>query len=171
MSKPLIVYYSRKGENYWNGSIKNLEKGNSEIVAEMIADITGGDLFEVDTVKTYAADYYECIDDAKAELREGARPELKAYMDSLDAYDTIFVGFPNWWGTMPMAMFTFLERYDLSGKRILPFCTNEGSGMGKSESDLKKICKDAKVERGLSIHGAEAAGSRSKVESWVKKLI
>ncbi len=171
MSKPLIVYYSRKGENYWNGSIKNLEKGNTEIVAEMIADITGGDLFEVDTVKTYAADYYECIDDAKAELREGARPELKAYMDSLDAYDTIFVGFPNWWGTMPMAMFTFLERYDLSGKRILPFCTNEGSGMGKSESDLKKICKDAKVERGLSIHGAEAAGSRSKVESWVKKLI
>ena len=171
MSKPLIVYYSRKGENYWNGSIKNLEKGNTEIVAEMIADITGGDLFEVDTVKTYAADYYECIDDAKAELREGARPELKAYMDSLDAYDTIFVGFPNWWGTMPMAMFTFLERYDLSGKRILPFCTNEGSGMGKSESDLKKICKDAKVERGLSVHGAEAAGSRSKVESWVKKLI
>ena len=171
MSKPLIVYYSRKGENYWNGSIKNLEKGNTEIVAEMIADITGGDLFEVDTVKTYAADYYECIDDAKAELREGARPELKAYMDSLDAYDTIFVGFPNWWGTMPMAMFTFLERYDLSGKRILPFCTNEGRGMGKSESDLKKICKDAKVERGLSIHGAEAAGSRSKVESWVKKLI
>lgn len=171
MSKPLIVYYSRKGENYWNGSIKNLEKGNTEIVAEMIADITGGDLFEVDTVKTYAADYYECIDDAKAELREGARPELKAYMDSLDAYDTIFVCFPNWWGTMPMAMFTFLERYDLSGKRILPFCTNEGSGMGKSESDLKKICKDAKVERGLSIHGAEAAGSRSKVESWVKKLI
>ena len=171
MSKPLIVYYSRKGENYWNGSIKNLEKGNTEIVAEMIADITGGDLFEVDTVKTYAADYYECIDDAKAELREGARPELKAYMDSLDGYDTIFVGFPNWWGTMPMAMFTFLERYDLSGKRILPFCTNEGSGMGKSESDLKKICKDAKVERGLSVHGAEAAGSRSKVESWVKKLI
>ena len=171
MSKPLIVYYSRKGENYWNGSIKNLEKGNTEIVAEMIADITGGDLFEVDTVKTYAADYYECIDDAKAELREGARPELKAYMDSLDGYDTIFVGFPNWWGTMPMAMFTFLERYDLSGKRILPFCTNEGSGMGKSESDLKKICKDAKVERGLSVHGAEAADSRSKVESWVKKLI
>ena len=171
MSKPLIVYYSRKGENYWNGSIKNLEKGNTEIVAEMIADITGGDLFEVDTVKTYAADYYECIDDAKAELREGTRPELKAYMDSLDGYDTIFVGFPNWWGTMPMAMFTFLERYDLSGKRILPFCTNEGSGMGKSESDLKKICKDAKVERGLSVHGAEAAGSRSKVESWVKKLI
>lgn len=171
MSKPLIVYYSRKGENYWNGSIKNLSKGNTEIVAEMIADSTGGDLFEVDTVKPYAADYYACIDEAKSELREGARPELKQYMDSLDGYDTIFVGYPNWWGTMPMAMFTFLEHYDLSGKRILPFCTNEGSGMGGSERDLKKICKGATVESGLSIHGAEAANSRSKVEAWVRKLV
>lgn len=171
MSKTLIVYYSRKGENYWNGSIKNLSKGNTEIVAEMIADITGGDLFEVDTVKPYAADYYTCIDEAKSELREGARPELKQYMDSMDGYDTIFVGYPNWWGTMPMAMFTFLEHYDLNGKRILPFCTNEGSGMGGSERDLKKICKGATVESGLSIHGAEAANSRSKVEAWVRKLV
>mgnify|MGYP005808738355 CR=1 FL=1 len=96
MSKTLIVYYSRKGENYWNGSIKNLAKGNTEIVAEMIADITGGDLFEVETVKPYAADYYACTDEAKRELREGARPELKKYPDSLDGYDTIFIGYPNW---------------------------------------------------------------------------
>lgn len=171
MSKILIVYYSRKGENYWNGSIKNLSKGNTEIVAEMIADLTGGDLFEVDTVKPYAADYYTCTEEAKKELREGARPELKGYVDSLDAYDTIFVGFPNWWGTMPMAMFTFLEHYDLSGKHIFPFCTNEGSGMGGSERDLKKICKGANVESGLSIHGAEAGNSRGKVEAWVKKMV
>lgn len=171
MSKTLIVYYSRKGENYWNGSIRNLSKGNTEIVAEMIAELTGGDLYKVDTVKQYAADYYTCIDEAKKELQEGARPELKGYMDSLDDYDTIFAGYPNWWGTMPMAMFTFLEHYDLSGKRILPFCTNEGSGMGGSERDLKKICKGAKVESGLSIHGAEAANSRSKVEAWVRKLV
>lgn len=171
MSRTLIIYYSRKGENYWNGSIKNLPKGNTEIVAEMIAEMTGGDLFEVDTVKTYAKDYYECIEDAKAELREGARPELKKYMDSLDDYDTIFVGYPNWWGTMPMAMYTFLEHYDLSGKRILPFCTNEGSGMGSSERDLKNTCKGAVVESGLSVHGAEAANSRGKVEKWVKKLV
>ena len=170
MSKTLIVYYSRKGENYWNGSIKNLSKGNTEIVAEMIADLTGGDLFEVDTVKPYAADYYTCIDEAKTELSEGARPELKKYMESVQQYDTIFVGYPNWWGTMPMAMFTFLERYDLKGKRIMPFCTNEGSGMGSSEHDLKKICKGAMVERGLSIHGADAANSRDKVEFWIRKL-
>lgn len=171
MSKPLIVYYSRKGENYWNGSIKNLAKGNTEIVAEMIAGLTGGDLFEVETVKTYPADYYECIEEAKAELRGKDRPELKAYTENLKEYDTIFVGYPNWWGTMPMAMFTFLEHYDLSGKRILPFCTNEGSGMGGSERDLKKVCKGAIVEEGLSIHGAEAANSRSKVGGWIKKVM
>ena len=116
----------------------------------MIADMTGGDLFEVDTVKTYPADYYACIDEAKAELRNGDRPEVKAYADNMDEYDTIFIGYPNWWGTMPMAMFTFLEHYDLSGKKILPFCTNEGSGMGGSERDLKKICKGADVKTGLS---------------------
>ena len=171
MGKILIVYYSRKGENYWNGSIKTLEKGNTEIVAEMIGKLTGGQLFEVDTVKTYPADYYACIDEAKEELRSGARPEVKAYAENMDEYDTIFVGYPNWWGTMPMAMFTFLEHYDLNGKKILPFCTNEGSGMGSSERDLKKICKGADVKEGLSIHGAEAAQSQSKVESWIRKLV
>ena len=171
MGKTLIVYYSRKGENYWNGSIKNLTRGNTEIVAEMIAKMTGADLFQVETVKTYDADYYTCIEEAKAELREGARPELKSYMDSMDGYDTIFVGYPSWRGTMPMAMFTFLEHYDLSGKRILPFCTNEGSGMGSSERDLKKICKGAEVKSGLSIHGAEAAQSRAKAEAWIRKLV
>lgn len=95
MGKILIVYYSRKGENYWNGSIKTLEKGNTEIVAEMIGKLTGGQLFEVDTVKTYPADYYACIDEAKEELRSGARPEVKAYAENMDEYDTIFVGYPN----------------------------------------------------------------------------
>ena len=96
MSKTLIVYYSRKGENYWNGSIKNLSKGNTEIVAEMIADITGGDLFEVDTVKIYPADYYACIDEAKDELRREDCPEVKTYKEGLEEYDTIYVGYPNW---------------------------------------------------------------------------
>lgn len=171
MSKTLIVYFSRKGENYWNGSIRNLFRGNTEIVAEMIADLTGGDLFQVETVKTYAEDYYACIDEAKKELQEGARPELKQYCDNLDSYENIVIGFPNWWGTMPMAMFTFLEHYDLTGKKIIPFCTNEGSGMGSSERDLKKICKGAEVKSGLSIHGAEAAQSRTKVEAWIRKMM
>ena len=90
----LIVYYSRKGENYWNGSIKNLSKGNTERVAEFIQNAVGGDLFEVETVKEYAQDYYKCIEEAKQELREKARPDLKEYLGNLDEYDTIFVGYP-----------------------------------------------------------------------------
>ena len=171
MEHILIVYYSRKGQNYWGGSIRDLPKGNTEIVAEMIQKAVGGDLFEVDTVKPYSADYTTCTQEAQAELRANARPELKEYLDSLDGYDTIFVGYPNWWGTMPMAMFTFLERYDLSGKRIIPFCTNEGSGMGSSERDLKKICAGATVERGLSIRGCETAKSEKKVSDWAKGLV
>ena len=171
MEHILIVYYSRKGQNYWGGSIRDLPKGNTEIVAEMIQKAVGGDLFEVDTVKPYSADYTTCTQEAQAELKANARPELKAYLDSLDGYDTIFVGYPNWWGTMPMAMFTFLERYDLSGKRIIPFCTNEGSGMGGSERDLKKVCTGAAVERGLSVRGCEAAKSEKKVSDWAKGLV
>ncbi|MDE6241802.1 MAG: NAD(P)H-dependent oxidoreductase [Anaeroplasmataceae bacterium] len=169
--KNLIVYYSRKGENYWNGTIKNLAKGNTEIVAEIIAKHTGGDLFEIETVKDYSLDYHKCIDEARKELHEDERPELKSFMDSLEQYDTIFVGYPNWWGTMPMAVFTFLEHYNFTGKTILPFCTNEGSGMGSSESDLKKICKGATVKPGLSIHGAEAKESKGLVAAWLKKSI
>ncbi|MCH5142663.1 MAG: NAD(P)H-dependent oxidoreductase [Clostridiales bacterium] len=167
--KNLIVYYSRKGQNYWNGSIKDLKKGNTEIVAEMIQKAVGGDLFEIDTVNPYAADYYACIDEAQKELRANARPEIKGYVEDISKYDTIFVGYPNWWGTMPMCMCTFLEHYDLTGKKIVPFCTNEGSGMGSSERDLKKICKGATVVSGLSIHGAEAAQSEGKVSAWAKK--
>ncbi len=167
----LIVYYSRKGQNYWNGSIKNLKKGNTEIVAEFIRKAVGGDLFEVDTVKPYSQDYYACIDEAQKELRADARPELKAYPESLDGYDIIFVGYPNWWGTMPMAMFTLLEKYDLKGKKIVPFCTNEGSGMGSSERDLKRICVGAEVVKGLPIHGAEAMQSEKMVTEWAKRNV
>jgi flavodoxin len=171
MENILIVYYSRKGQNYFGGSIKNLSKGNTETVAEFIQDAVGGDLFEVDTVKPYSTDYTTCTEEAQAELRSNARPELKEYLDDLDSYDTIFVGYPNWWGTMPMAMFTFLEHYDLTDKRIIPFCTNEGSGMGSSESDLRKICAGATVERGLAIRGCEAAKSEKKVADWAKKQV
>lgn len=167
----MIAYYSRKGENYWNGSIKDLKKGNNEVVAEFVQKVVGGDLFEVETVKSYSPDYYECIDEAQKELRAAARPELKRYPESLDGYDVIFVGYPNWWGTMPMAMFTLLEKYDLSGKKIIPFCTNEGSGMGSSERDLVKLCKGANVMRGLAVHGAEAAQSEKQVAEWAKRSV
>ena len=170
MKNILIAYYSRKGENYWSGSIKNIAKGNTEIVAEMIQETVGGELFEIDTVNQYPEDYYECIDVAKDELRSKARPEITDVVENMDDYDVIFLGYPNWWETMPMAVFTFLEQYDLSGKTIIPFCTNEGSGMGVSEGDIKNISK-AIVKKGLSIHGAEAASSGKKVEKWAKSSL
>ena len=171
MSKNLIVYYSRKGQNYWNGSIKNLAKGNTEIIAEMIQQTAGGDLFEVDTVKKYPEDYYACIEEAKQELRAQARPELKGYVENLTDYDTIFLGYPNWWGTMPMVMCTFLEHHDFAGKTVVPFCTNEGSGMGSSEKDVRKLCQGATVLSGLAIYGAEAAQAKEKVEAWLKNSV
>ena len=170
----LIVYYSRTGENYWAGSVKSIDKGNTERVAEFIQEAVGGDLFQIETVKEYAADYYECIDEAQDELRAGSRPEVKRYLEdaglNIDDYDTIFLGYPNWWGTCPMCVFTFLEHYDLSGKRIVPFCTNEGSGMGGSERDIKKACPGASVEKGLSITGNRAAQSQGQVAQWAKKF-
>ena len=171
MSKILIAYYSRKGQNYVNGSIKNLAKGNTEVVAEFVQKAVGGDLFEIDTVKKYAEDYTQCTVEAKEELRAKARPELSKYLDSIDEYDTIFLGYPCWWGTMPMACYTFLEHYDMAGKKIIPFCTHEGSGMGGSEKEIKKTCPKAQVFSGLPIHGAEAANSQSTASAWAKKAI
>ena len=169
----LIAYYSRKGENYWAGDIKVLEKGNTERVAEFVQEAVGGDLFEIRTVRQYDASYMKCIEEAKAELQADARPELAEYLEdaglSIDDYDTIFLGYPNWWGTCPMCVFTFLEHYDLAGKRIVPFCTNEGSGMGGSEKHLRKVCPEATVEKGRSIIGNQAVQSRDKVAAWAKK--
>ena len=171
MAKNLIIYYSRTGENYWNGGIKNIAKGNTEIVAEFIQSAVGGDLFEIETVKTYAADYYECIDDAKQELRENARPELKKYLDSIEDYDNVFVCGPCWWGTYPMAVFTQLEKLDWSGKKVMAVMTHEGSGLGSCERDLKKICKGASFDKGLAVHGADASKSEKTVAAWAKKVV
>lgn len=150
-----IAYFSRRGNNYVNGEIKNLSAGNTEAAAKLIQDLTEVDLFQIEPVVAYSMDYSECIEEAKQDQRRDARPELKVWPESLDAYDTIYLGYPNYWGTMPMAVFTFLEHFDFSGKTIKPFCTHEGSGMGSSESDIKRLCPHAKVEKGLAIHGAD----------------
>ena len=171
MAKNLIIYYSRVGENYWNGSVQSISKGNTEIVAEFIQKAVGGDLFQVETVKTYAADYYECIEDAKQELRAQARPELKAYLDSIDGYDNIFVCGPCWWGTFPMAIFTQLEKLDWTGKKVMAVMTHEGSGLGSCERDLKKLCTGATFGKGLAVHGADASKSESTVAAWAKNAV
>ena len=167
----LIIYYSRKGENYFNGSIKKLSKGNTEIVAEFIQKAVGGDLFEVETVKTYSEDYYKCTEEAKVEIREKARPELKKYLIDILKYDNIFVCGPCWWGTFPMAVFSQLEKLDWNGKKVMGLMTHEGSGLGASERDLKKVCVGATFGNCLAIHGAEASNSEAEVSSWAKKQI
>ena len=171
MAKNLILYYSRKGENYVNGSLKQLEKGNTKIAAEFIQKAVGGDLFEIETVKPYAASYMECIDEAKKELREQARPELKKYIEDISDYDNIFVCGPCWWGTYPMAVFSQLERLDLSGKKVIPLMTHEGSGLGGCIKDLQRICQGASFGEGLAVHGADAAKSEKTVASWAKKQL
>ncbi|MBR1730533.1 MAG: flavodoxin [Selenomonadaceae bacterium] len=171
MSKILIAYYSRKGQNYVNGDIKNLTKGNTEIIAEFIQKSIGGDLFEIATVKEYPIDYTECTNVAKEELRQKTRPELKNYLANIDEYDIIYLGYPCWWGLPPMAVFTFLEKYDFSGKIIKPFTTHEGSGLGGSISQIKKACPNASVSTGLAIHGAESSQSEKQVVQWAKQNI
>lgn len=168
--KALIAYYSRTGENYCSGSIRKLARGNTERVAEFIQETVGGDLFEIKPEKEYPEDYYETTDVAKRELRQKARPAIQEVPD-VSGYDTIFLGYPNWWGTCPMVVFTFLDSIDTAGKRIIPFCTNEGSGMGRSEKDLKILYPEATVEKGLSIHGAEAAHSQATAAAWARKFV
>ncbi len=169
MSKKLIAFYSRADDNYVNGLIKTLEVGNTEVAAGIIKELTGADLFKLEQLKPYARDYNECIAQAQADQRQDARPDLKSFPETLDEYDVIYLGYPNYWSTMPMAVFTFLEHFDFSGKTIKPFCTHEGSGLGSSLSDIKKLCPAAKVEKGLAIHGGSVKRSRKDIEKWVRE--
>ena len=171
MAKNLIIYYSRKGENYVNGSIRRLSKGNTEICAEFIQKAVGGDLFEIETVRDYSPDYMVCIEEAKQELRSKARPELKRYLDSIADYDNVFVCGPCWWGTFPCGVFTQLEKLDWAGKKVMALMTHEGSGLGSCERDLKRICQGASFGKGLAVHGADAAASEGAVASWAKAQV
>ncbi|MBQ7434048.1 MAG: NAD(P)H-dependent oxidoreductase [Lachnospiraceae bacterium] len=171
MAKNLIIYYSRKGENYVNGRIKSLAKGNTELCAEYIQKAVGGELFQVETVKAYSADYMTCTEEAKVELRQKARPELQKYLDSIEEYDNVFVCGPCWWGTFPMAVFTQLERLEWKGKKVMALMTHEGSGLGSCERDLKNICTGATFGKGLAIHGADASHSEKTVASWASSQV
>ena len=162
----IIVYFSREGNNYVNGSIVNLKTGNTETAAKFIHELTGAELFKLEPAKQYSLDYTECTKEAQAEQRANARPEVKALPD-ISGYDVVYLGYPNWWGTCPMCVFTFLEANNWNGKTIKPFCTHEGSGMGHSESDIKKACSGATVKKGLAIHGADVAKSKSAIENWI----
>ena len=164
----LVIYFSRSGENYFGGVLKNIEKGNTEVIAEYIQEFTSADLFKVEPAVEYPADYMECIDVAKKEQQKDARPEIKESLDDISSYDTIYIGFPNWWGTLPMPMFTQLEKLDFTGKTVKPFVTHEGSGFGSSRRDLARLCEGADIKDGLSIPGASVYDVKDTVKAWVE---
>ena len=163
----LVVFYSRADENYFSGSYRYISVGNTEKVANMITEATGADLFKIEQKVPYAADYNTCISQAKKDLQAKARPELVSMPDSLADYDEIYLGYPNYWGDMPMAVYTFLEHFDWNGKVIHPFCTHEGSGLSGTESRIRNVCKGATVTSGLAIQGGLVDNARSNVERWV----
>ena len=169
MKKQLVVYYSRKGENFMPGGIQVLEKGNTAFAAEFIQKALDADIFEIDTVKPYAENYRACCMEAVEEAKSNARPQIKGFVEDIRGYETIFVCFPCWCGTAPMCVFTFLEHYDLTGKKIVPLCTNEGSGMANSEQDLQKACPGARVVPGLSIRGHQCKDSEETIAAWAKE--
>lgn len=141
--------------------------GNVEYIASIIQDTVGGDLFQIETVEQYPLDHDPLVDQAAQEQGEDARPELSTHIENLEQYDTIFLGYPNWWGDMPQALYTFLEEYDFSGKTIIPFCPHGGSGFSRTESTIAELQPGATVsENGLEISRNDVAGSRDQVAQW-----
>lgn len=166
MAKTLIAYFSRADENYFGGAMRYVKVGNTETVVNIMKDMVEADVFKIEMKDPYSPVYMTCIEEAKQDLRAGARPELVSMPGSIDEYDTVILAYPNYWGTYPMAVATFLDAFDFSGKTILPLCTNEGSGMGHSESDLKKAT-GASIRNGLAITGSRAASSEGAVQKWL----
>lgn len=167
--KSIVIYFSRAGQNYVNKEIKELKVGNTEVTAHLLKEQTGSDIFELKPAKPYSDNYRECVKEAVADMKSNARPELVSYPENMEQYDTVYLAYPSYCGTMPMPVFTFLEKYDFTGKTIWPLCTNEGSGMGQSEDDIRKICPGAIVKNGLSVHGAEAADAGPAIKEWLTR--
>lgn len=169
--KSLVLYFSRAGENYNVGVV---EKGSTQLVAEMIAEETGADLFKLETVNAYPEDYMECVTVTREEKNADARPELKAVPANLAVYKNIYLGYPIWHTDMPMALYTFLENNDLSGKTVLPFCTHAGSGLAGTVETIRTKCPGASVTEGFAIAGTTVQESTESTKSslgiWLEKV-
>ena len=166
----LVVYFSRADEN--TGGVGYIEKGNTKILAEMIAERTHGDLFEIKTVKPYPKEYRPVTEAAKQEKEENARPEIVGELPDLSKYDVVFLGYPIWWSDMPMPVYTFLDRENFAGKIILPFCTHEGSGISDTQRSIADVTK-ADVREGFALQGHIAQKSpeeaRTALYEWMSK--
>ena len=164
----LIAFYSRAGENYFAGSYRRIDVGNTEKIAYIISELTGGDLFKIQQKVPYAEDYRTCVEQASRDFKQGARPELVSLPDNIEKYDEVYLGYPNYCGTMPMAVYTFLESFDWSGKSIYPFCTHEGSGLGRTEKDIAEECPGANVKKGIAIRGSNVDVAREDIKDWLR---
>lgn len=161
--KTLVVFFSRTGENY---AVGNIKKGNTHIIAEMIAEETDGTLFQVEPLKAYPANYTKYTEVAKQEMESKARPAIKGDV-AVEDYDVIYIGYPTWWGDMPMPVYTFIEKHNWQGKTVVPFCTHEGSGLSDTENKLKKACEGATILKGLAILGTTAQKSQEQARKTV----
>ena len=155
-SKKLVLFFSHSG--------------NTRKLATMIHERVGGDMVELTTVNAYPQDYDTVVTQAKQEQQDNIRPALSTKLPDLNAYNIIFLGYPNWWGTMPTALFTLLEKHDFSGKVIVPFCTHGGSRLGHSVDDIKKLCPKAKVLKGFSAFGNRVDEAKDNVDAWLHGL-
>ena len=169
-SKVLVVYFSKTGENY---NVGKVDVGNTAMMASYIVDMLEADSFEIVPVKKYSDNYEECTEEAKKEQSENARPKIKNKLENIESYDTIFIGYPIWWGDLPMIVYTFLEEYDLSGKTIIPFNTHEGSGNAGTYNTIKNKLSNSNVNtNGLALQGSTARTNegKDKTINWLKEL-
>lgn len=168
-TKSLVVFFSRAGENY---AVGHIGKGNTHIIADIIAEQTGADVFHIQPVTPYPSTYDACVEQAQQEKEQNARPAIIGDIDISD-YDTIYLGYPNWWGDMPMPVYTFLEKHQWQGKTIYPFCTHEGSGLSRTPANIARACPGATVREGLAIRGSVAQrqheAARKAVQAWLTK--
>lgn len=168
--KVLVAFFSHAGENY---NVGYIERGNTQIIAEEISERTNGILFHIERENPYPANYMECIDQAKQEKYDEARPAIQGDA-RVEDYDVIFLGYPNWWGDVPMAVYTFIEKHDWRGRVVIPFCTHEGSGLGSTVGKLQEACNGATFARGFAVQGATVHNSletaRQSVEAWLNTL-
>ena len=167
----LVVYFSHAGENYNVGVI---EEGNTAKMGKIIAEQMGADIFELVPVVEYPMDYDSCLDVATEEQRTNARPEYVDEIENWDQYDTVFIGYPIWWGEIPNIVYTFMEAYDFTGKNVIPFNTHEGSGQARSQRDIEELLTSATVLKGLAVRGSkaqnDAEGTGADVANWLKSI-
>lgn len=164
----LIAYFTHPGETYVGGKILNLERGNTQQAADRIREMTGGKMYRIEPIVEYEHDYSACLEHAMDDQRRNARPALKIPAPQPDTFEILLLGYPNWWGTMPMPVFTFLEELDLTGKVICPFCTHAGGEFGRSLEDIKRLCPAADIREGLALSGSMVHLAWKRIREWLK---